>query len=217
MNLKKSVLSLFAATAIVASLFAPVAADDDPITSTERTRITVGEGGDLTMAFGYSPGFEYPSVNVTTTTSAWSMRDDGYPYISISVDDQQSKSNGWKLTLTSTNLVNLQGSIIPADSVHIGQGRFWFPDSCPVQTEMAGNPASHPLNDFQVISVQPTHDPVPVGTSGLQVAQATPGRGCGDALPTYGTSLFVHAGTDTQNSESLYSGRITATLDPSGL
>lgn len=210
---------MFAATAIVASLFAPVAAQDDPdpVTSTERTRITILEGGDLTMSFGYSPGFEYPSVEVTTTDSAWSERSDGWPYISINVDDQQSTSNGWKLTLTSTNLVNLQGKIIPADSVHIGSGRFWFGDSCPVQTAMAGDPDSHPLNEYQVVTVQPTHAHESVGESGLQVAQATEGRGCGNALPVYNTSLFVHAGTDTQNSESLYSGRITATLDASGL
>lgn len=220
MNLKKTVLSLFAATAIVASLFAPVAAEDDPepVTSMERTRITVLEGGDLTMSFGYSPGFEYPSVAVTTSNAAWSQRTDGYSYISINVNDQQSTSNGWKLTLTSTDLVNLQGNIIPADSVHIGGARFWSSaHSCPVQDAMAGDPDSHPLNAFQVITLKPTHAHQSVGTSGLEVAVAGAGRGCGATLPVYNTSLFVHAGTDTQNSESLYSGRITATLDASGL
>lgn len=186
MNLKKTVLSLFAATAIVGSMLAPVAAQV-PTPKNENTHSTVTEGGGFTFSFG---GGGHGGVLFVDAVVSSPLGDtvelSGANHRVMSVSDTRTSSPGYTLQMTATNLEHsgfaTNGFYIDKSYLSVrnggGNGPVGVHSSCLWNGALATpDGAVVGNNTYQVHTWTLGSTYTPIG-DGTQLFTAGEGRGC---------------------------------------
>lgn len=212
MNLKKTVVTLFAASAITMSMAAPVALADD----TKEVNASVGENGTFSYSFDPEHNVEFTGASVDTKTGSNQVRDRG----AIKFIDDYAYSNGFTLQLSVgefSHTVNGKIYTIPNSSLAIrdANGPIYI-----VCSGLRNGGESTNGNAYQKVqSFDTSADGVPLSTP-QNIVTVSAGRGCGESDFKVDYIFTAPAGTYTggQGQTATYTADMTLSLvnEPAG-
>lgn len=203
MNLRKTVVSLFAAAALSMSIAAPVAFAEDSQSSRDY-HATAEEDGVLTPAHLWS-NMTFGAVGVTASSGGQLSQSN-----ILEIEDTRAGSPGWIVQVSTSGMIGENPAhFIEAENLTVkrntANGLSGWRNAC----QFSGLEAN-PSNPFQITNMLVTTDSSQPLTSGVNVISGEAGRGCGKVMANTTFTLTVPAG---QNPDT-YNGNVIVTTMP---
>lgn len=196
MNLKKTVLSLFAAVAMVGSMLLPAYAADVTVSS------TAGEDGSFISPYMTTSTLAFPVALVQAQVGDTVESNQRW----MVTGDSRAYSPGWTISMDADDFTDGNGHVIEIENLSVSFKSFESSATgCTTANPKPDNPYGTMIKGGGTF-----------GDSAVTVLEHTPGRGCsfissGVIKPSYIFTLNVPPATYTGGHEAVYTTTMTLT------